>query len=509
MRIINNSEHAGDVSIEAIDDEGQTYRPITLSLEAKGAAHFNSTDLENGNSEKGLSGGVGTGSGNGRLVLTTDLDIEPLAYIRTMDGFVTDMHEVAAETEDGSNRYHVPFFNPGTNESQISSLRLINPGDSTASIEITGVDDRGRDPPSGTVRLTLRAGTARTLSARHLEDGTSGVTGSLGAGEGKWRLQVSADRPIQVMSLLELPTGHLTNLSRGRDRASVETPPPPPLPPPPPPPPGRPDLVVQSPTVSNTSPYLGQPFTLSVTVRNQGNGRSAATTLRFYHSVDTTISRTDTEFHAAASDALAPSGARTHTITVTARSAAGTYHFGACVDAVSGESNAANNCSIAVRVTVSEPSSYWGALATGWLGETCESPYAWFARWNHFDRNSAASDALRACQAEGLLGCTLRVSFERCGSLAQGESSSGCGLYGASGATGTAAEQNALARCLANYSDCEIPTGTSGGRPTYCNREVGTTASVEVQSGTLAAGSPLEPGNSDLDSQARPVPTRP
>ena len=152
MRIINNSEHAGDVSIEAIDDEGRTYRPITLSLEAKGAAHFNPTDLENGNPEKGLSGGVGTGSGNWRLVLTTDLDIEPLAYIRTTDGFVTDMHEVAAETEDGSNRYHVPFFNPGTNESQVSSLRLINPGDSTASIEITGVDDRGRDPPSGTVR---------------------------------------------------------------------------------------------------------------------------------------------------------------------------------------------------------------------------------------------------------------------------------------------------------------------------------------------------------------------
>ena len=113
MRIINNSERAGDVSIEAIDDEGQTYRTITLSLEAKGAAHFNSADLENGNPEKGLSEGVGTGSGNWRLVLTTDLDLEPLAYIRTTDGFVTDMHEVAAETEDGSNRYHVPFFNPG------------------------------------------------------------------------------------------------------------------------------------------------------------------------------------------------------------------------------------------------------------------------------------------------------------------------------------------------------------------------------------------------------------
>ena len=126
--------------------------------------------------------------------------------------------------------------------------------------------------------------------------------------------------------------------------------------------------------------------------------------MRFYHSVDTTISRTDTEFHATPSGALAPSGTRTHVVTVTARSGVGTYHFGACVDAVSGESNSANNCSIAVRVTVSEPSSYWGALATGWLGETCESAFAWSATWNYFDRNSAASRALQNCQAAGSSG---------------------------------------------------------------------------------------------------------
>ena len=36
-----------------------------------------------------------------------------------------------------------------------------------------------------------------------------------GDGSGKWRLFVSADRPIQVMSLLySRPTGNLTNLSR-------------------------------------------------------------------------------------------------------------------------------------------------------------------------------------------------------------------------------------------------------------------------------------------------------
>ncbi|CAI8037914.1 hypothetical protein GBAR_LOCUS21177, partial [Geodia barretti] len=38
-----------------------------------------------------------------------------------------------------------------------------------------------------------------------------------------------------------------------------------------------------------------------------------------------------------------------------APSAPGTYHYGACVDAVAGESNTANNCSTSVQVTVREP----------------------------------------------------------------------------------------------------------------------------------------------------------
>ena len=51
-----------------------------------------------------------------------------------------------------------------------------------------------------------------------------------------------------------------------------------------------PDLVVDAPSVSTSSPTAGASFTLSATVRNQGNGQSAATTLRFYRSTDGTIS---------------------------------------------------------------------------------------------------------------------------------------------------------------------------------------------------------------------------
>ena len=51
------------------------------------------------------------------------------------------------------------------------------------------------------------------------------------------------------------------------------------------------DLVVESTSVSDSTLTPGQSFTLRATVRNQGTGQSAATTLRYYRSSNRTISR--------------------------------------------------------------------------------------------------------------------------------------------------------------------------------------------------------------------------
>ena len=182
-------------------------------MDAKETVHFNSEDLEEGNEEKGLHPGVGDHEGNWRLQLDTDLDIKPLAYVRTSDGFVTSIHDTAVETREGVS-YDVPFVNPGSNRDQQSRLRLINPGAGTAEIEITGLDDEGEPPPEGAVRISLPAGAATMLTAQELEQGAEHFTGRFGTGMGKWQLSVSSDRPIQVMSLLLSPTGNLTNLSR-------------------------------------------------------------------------------------------------------------------------------------------------------------------------------------------------------------------------------------------------------------------------------------------------------
>ena len=211
VRIINRSWRAGTVRIHAIDDSGQHFGPVFLSLAARAAVQFNSQQLEEGAPWKGLSGGVGDGEGQWRLELETDLDIKPLAFVRTAAGSFTSIHELAPE--QGSRRDWVPFFNPGSNRNKQSRLRLINPGDTDAAIVISARDYRGEAAPEGEVRLVLPAGEARMLSAPELEDGGVGIDGRLGDGAGKWRLTVSAERPVRVMSLLYSRTGHIANLS--------------------------------------------------------------------------------------------------------------------------------------------------------------------------------------------------------------------------------------------------------------------------------------------------------
>ena len=218
VRVLNLSDRAGTVSILAFDDDGRQFGPVSLSLGAGAVHHFNSTDLERGNADKGLSGGVGDGTGSWRLVLDTTLDIEPLAYIRTADGFVTSMHDVVAPDDRGA--YFVRFFNPGSNRNQVSILRIVNPDDDEVSVTIAGTDDRGESPASK-VRLSIPAGGGRTLTVQELEEGASGLTGRFGAGSGKWQLSVTADRSIQVVNLLRSPTGHLANLSTGTTTTAV------------------------------------------------------------------------------------------------------------------------------------------------------------------------------------------------------------------------------------------------------------------------------------------------
>ena len=209
VRVINHSDEAGVVTIDAFDDSGRAAAPLTLALGAGETVQFNSHDLEMGNPGKGIAGGTGEGDGHWRLALSSNLNIEVLAYIRMVGGFLTAMHDTVPRE---GTRHRVATFNPGSNASQVSWLRLVNAGSETAEVVITGIDSRG-ERSWGNVSVSVPAGTTRTLAAHKLEVGGDGFEGEIGDGEGKWQLVVESQQPILVLSLLSSPMGHVTNLS--------------------------------------------------------------------------------------------------------------------------------------------------------------------------------------------------------------------------------------------------------------------------------------------------------
>ena len=232
VRIINHSDQSAEVELAAVDDMGVRHElssPLTLA--ARQTTIFNSRELEQGNDEKGIVGGVGDGTGDWYLEIAPSLpEVEVLSYVRTSDGFLSSMH---TQVPSYGRTHRVATFNPGSNRDRKSKLRLIHPRcpqfETTicgvANVTIYGVDDKGMRSPD--VQLQIASGAAREVTAAELEgreENTEGLVGSLGDGDRKWQLFITADRPIHVMSLLERAAGHLTNLSAPASRHPYSAP---------------------------------------------------------------------------------------------------------------------------------------------------------------------------------------------------------------------------------------------------------------------------------------------
>ena len=101
LRILNGTDESGTVEIYAIDDAGTRTGPATFTLNA--------------------------------------------------------MHDTVrgASVSADRYRYDVPIFNPSSDVTQASRLRLINPADAAASVTIEGRDDSGSAATGGDVTLTL------------------------------------------------------------------------------------------------------------------------------------------------------------------------------------------------------------------------------------------------------------------------------------------------------------------------------------------------------------------
>jgi len=120
-----------------------------------------------------------------------------------------------------------------------------------------------------------------------------------------------------------------------------------------------PDLLFSkvSPTEVTIAP--GGSEVLTFTLQNAGNANSAPTRGRAHQSADATITTSDrviTSRDVAISGLVPDATADIElTLNVAANASPGTGYIGMCVDPVTGESNTANNCSAAIKLTVASP----------------------------------------------------------------------------------------------------------------------------------------------------------
>ena len=213
VRIVNPSAQSGEVRIVAIDDAGRRSAPVTLAIGAGETTQFTARELEWGNAAIGLRGTAGTGTGDWRLEIASDLDVEVLPHARAADGTLSAMGDIVA-AED--NVHRVALFNAADSPDATGLLRLTNRGAQALRANITGVDDAGASPGgirAASVSVEIEADASVWLAAAELEAGGSHLLGALGDGEGQWRLDIASDGDLAVMNLVETSDGSLSNLS--------------------------------------------------------------------------------------------------------------------------------------------------------------------------------------------------------------------------------------------------------------------------------------------------------
>ena len=141
-------------------------------------------------------------------VAGSDVGDDITLYVRIADpnaAVVLAEQTVKVASIRGVERFQVPFFNPATNRTQETLLRLIADEGAVVAV-VTGRDDAGNR--SGKGAWLIPAGTARQIGAAELES-------QLGRPVGKWRLTIDTDAPGLVVQGLvrNANTGTITTIS--------------------------------------------------------------------------------------------------------------------------------------------------------------------------------------------------------------------------------------------------------------------------------------------------------
>ena len=227
--------------------------------------------------------------------------------------------------------------------------------DATLALSVTVSNDGSASSPATTLRYYLSADT--TITSSDTEVGTDRLVELAGGASSSESLSLTAPSTPGTYYYgvcVDAVSGESDTTNNCSSSVRVEVAEPSPA--------TTPDLIVGSVSASPDSMLIGASFTLAARVSNDGEAASSATTLRYYFSADATIPSADTEVGTEAVAALDAGASSAEVVVLTAPSTPGTYYYGVCVDAVSGESDTTNNCSSSVGVEVMAPDLRVGSV---------------------------------------------------------------------------------------------------------------------------------------------------
>ena len=345
LRMVNPGNEIATATITGTDDQGASQGTgLTIPISPGSSRTLTSFELESG-AAQGLSGLLGDGAGKWQLAVNSNKEIIVMSLLSTPTGHLTNLSTVPAQHGDAS------LTHPNLEVSDISvttSPDGIYPG---GSITLSATVLNAGDDSAAATTLRYYLSTNATISTLDTEVGTDAVD-ALAASESS--TEVGALTVPQVAgtyyygACVDTVPGEYETTNNCSVSVSVvveELA-------------QHPDLEVASPTLSSNTLAAGAEFTLMATVRNTGDGQSAATMLRYYHSTNGTISTLDTEVGTDAVGALSASGSSAEVVVLTAPQDAGAYYYGACVDVVPGESEITDNCSVSMQLTVEESAQH-------------------------------------------------------------------------------------------------------------------------------------------------------
>ena len=205
LRLINPGSVAAAVTVEGIDDDGASPGgAVRLMLPARASRMVTAEELETGDGE-GLSGSLGDGAGQWRLVVTADRPIAVMnLQVSASSGAMTNLSSgpvAGVDGGDGATTVHAVGLFPSASSTDLEGvLRIVNRTRQVGSVSIEAIDDAGTS--HGPVSLRVGAQESLVIGSGELEGGAAakGLVRGTGAGSGDWRLRLSTSLDIGVLS---------------------------------------------------------------------------------------------------------------------------------------------------------------------------------------------------------------------------------------------------------------------------------------------------------------------